>query len=163
MLANHVFWWLMLFYIHLLLLLQPSVLRLSVVTFNDDAKSPPKWILHEFDVALIRSRLGRHLEMFTWQNWPRLRGLPGVADRATRIGWSPRISVNVIKLKWEIIWTGGLPHLSKLPPPPPCKQALRVTEKCATIRAKKELSSQGKHRAKLHHPKFRHWTGISKK
>ena len=23
--------------------------------------------------------------------------------------------VNVIKLKWEIIWTGGLPHLSGLP------------------------------------------------
>ena len=25
---------------------------------------------------------------------------------------------------WEIIWTGGLPHLSVLPPPPPCKWAL---------------------------------------
>ena len=44
MLANHVFWWLMLFYTHLLLLLQPSVLWLSIVTLNNDAKLPPKWI-----------------------------------------------------------------------------------------------------------------------
>ena len=27
----------------------------------------------------------------------------------------PTYHVNVIKLKWEIIWTGGLPHLSRLP------------------------------------------------
>ena len=33
MLANHVFWHLMLFYTHLLLLLQPSVMWLSIVTF----------------------------------------------------------------------------------------------------------------------------------
>ena len=43
-LENHVFWWLMLFYIHLLLLLQPSVLWFSIVTFNNDAKPLPKWI-----------------------------------------------------------------------------------------------------------------------
>ena len=30
-------------------------------------------------------------------------------------GGSPTYHVNVIKLKWEIIWTGGLPHLSGLP------------------------------------------------
>ena len=40
----------MLFYTHLLLLLQPSVLWLSIATFNDDAKPPPKWILREFDI-----------------------------------------------------------------------------------------------------------------
>ena len=47
--------------------------------------------------------------------------------------WRDIYHVNVIKLKWEIIWTGGLPHLSGLPhlpgvppPPPPCKQALRL-------------------------------------
>ena len=34
--ANQVFWRLMLFYTHLLLLLQPSVLWLSIVTFNND-------------------------------------------------------------------------------------------------------------------------------
>ena len=30
-------------------------------------------------------------------------------------GGSPTYHVNVIKLKWGIIWTGGLPHLSGLP------------------------------------------------
>ena len=35
MLANHVFWRLMLFYTHLLLLLQPSVLFHYIVTFNN--------------------------------------------------------------------------------------------------------------------------------
>ena len=69
-LENHVFWRLMLFNTHLLLLLQPSVLWLSIVTFNNDAKPPPKWILREFDVSRIRPRLGGlpHLETFTWQN-----------------------------------------------------------------------------------------------
>ena len=33
------------------LLLQPSVLWLSIVTFNNDAKPPPKSILREFDVS----------------------------------------------------------------------------------------------------------------
>ena len=28
----------------------------------------------------------------------------------------PPITVNVIKLIWQIIWTGGLHHLSELPP-----------------------------------------------
>ena len=37
MLANHVFWRLMLFYTHLLLLLRPSVLRLFILSFNNDA------------------------------------------------------------------------------------------------------------------------------
>ena len=34
----------------LLLLLKPSVMWLSIVTFNNDAKPSPKWILGEFDV-----------------------------------------------------------------------------------------------------------------
>ena len=42
MLANLVFWKLMLFYTYVLLLLQPSVLWLSIATFNNDAKPPPK-------------------------------------------------------------------------------------------------------------------------
>ena len=105
MLVNHVFWRLMLFYTPLLLLLQPSVLWLSIVTFND-AEPPPKWILREFDVSRIRPRLGGlpHLETFTWQNLT-------PAETASH----PTYHVNVIKLKWEIIWTGGLPHLSGLP------------------------------------------------
>ena len=36
MLANHVFWRLMLFYTHLLLLLRPSVLRRFILSFNND-------------------------------------------------------------------------------------------------------------------------------
>ena len=104
MLANLVFWRLMLFYTHVLLLLQPSVLWLSIATFNNDAKPPPKWILLEFDVFRIRPRLGGllHLETFTWQNLT-------PAERVTRSGRPG------YRLKWEIIWTGGLPHLSGLP------------------------------------------------
>ena len=66
MLANRVFWRFILFYTHLLLLLQPSVMRLSIDTFNDE-KPPPKWILREFDVSRIRPRLGGllHIETFT--------------------------------------------------------------------------------------------------
>ena len=43
----------------------------------------------------------------------------------------PTYHVNVVKLKWEIIWTGALSHLLKWVtsptwgPPPPCKQALK--------------------------------------
>ena len=105
MLANHVFWRLMHFYTPLLLLLQPSVLWLSIVTFNNDAKPPPKWILREFDVSRIRPRPGGlpHLETFTWQNLT-------PAERVTRsgrpgyplLGGHPTYHVNVIKLKREI-------------------------------------------------------------
>ena len=42
----------------LLLLLQPLVLWLSIVTFNNDAKPLPKWILRKYDVSQIRPRLG---------------------------------------------------------------------------------------------------------
>ena len=54
-------------------------------------------ILREFDVSQIRPRLSglSHLEKFTWQNWPRLRGLPGLADGATR-------HVNVVQLKLQV-------------------------------------------------------------
>ena len=81
MLTNHVFWRLMQFYTPLLLLLQPSVLWLSIVNFNNNAKQPPKWILREFDVSRIRPRPGGlpHLETFTWQNVT-------PAERVTRSG-----------------------------------------------------------------------------
>ena len=70
MVENHVFWRLMLFNTHLLPLLQPSVLWLSMVTFNNYAKPPAKCFFREFDVSRIRPRLGGlpHLETFTWQN-----------------------------------------------------------------------------------------------
>ena len=51
------FWWLMLFYTHLRLLLKPSELWLSIATFNNHEKPPPKWILREFDVSRIRPQL----------------------------------------------------------------------------------------------------------
>ena len=122
MLANHVFWWLMLFYTHLLLLLQPSLLWLSIVTFNNDTKPPPKWILRAFDVSRIRPRVGwlPHLETFTWQIWPRLRGLPGLADRATALAGHLTYHVNVIKLKWNMDRRVTPPTWGPLPP---CKQA----------------------------------------
>ena len=62
--------------------------------------------LHEFDVSRIGSRLGElpHLERLHGKIWPRLRGLPGLADWATRLGGHPTYHVNVIKLKREIIW-----------------------------------------------------------
>ena len=44
----------MLLYTHLLLSLQASVLWLFIVTFNHDAKPPPKWILREFNVSRIQ-------------------------------------------------------------------------------------------------------------
>ena len=68
------------------------------------------------------------------KTWPCLRGLPGLADQAIHLGRSlpppPLHHVNVIKLKWENIWTGGVtpPKLVTSPtwgPPPPCKQTLR--------------------------------------
>ena len=95
MMANHVFWQLMPFYVYtrLLLLLQPSVGWLSIVNFNNDAKPPPKWILREFDVSRIGPRLGGLplLGTFTWQNLTQLRGLPGLADRATCLCGSPHL------------------------------------------------------------------------
>ena len=114
MLANHVFWRLMLFYTHLLLLLQPSVRWLSIVTFNNDAKPPPKWIwcitnptparrvTLPSNVCMAKFYLG-------WEGYPVWEtGLSALVGH-------PTYHVNVIKLKWEIIWTGELPHVSGLP------------------------------------------------
>ena len=104
MLANHVFWRLMLFYTHLLLLLQPSVLWLSIVTFNNNAKPQPKWILREFDV-LRTPPWNVYMAKFdpSWEGYPVWQtGLPALAGH-------PIYHVNVIKLKWELIWTGGFP------------------------------------------------------
>ena len=117
MLASHVLWRLMLFYTHLLLLLQPSVLCFSIFSFNNDAKIQPKWILLEFPVSRFGPRLGGlpRLERLHGKIWTPLRGLPGLVDRVSALAGHPTYHVNVIKLKWEIIWTGSLPHLSGLP------------------------------------------------
>ena len=97
----------------LLLLLQPSVRWISIVTFNNDAKPPPRWILREFDVSRIRSRLGGlpHLETLTLQNLTPAGRVTRLADRATRLGGSPHLSCK----RDQVIWTGGLPYLSELP------------------------------------------------
>ena len=106
------FWRLMLFYTHLLLLLQPSVLWLSIATFNNDAK------------PLLKNKI-----WFIPNPTPTRRVTPpwNVYMAKFDPGWEgyPTYRVNVIQVKWEIIWTGGLPHLSGLPFLPPCKQALK--------------------------------------
>ena len=66
-----------------------------------------------------KGRLGGlpHFETFTWQNLTP----PERATRSGRPGYPPwQVTplphrVNVIKLKWGNIWTGKLPHLSRLP------------------------------------------------
>ena len=100
MLANHVFWRLMLFYTHLLLLLQPSLLWLFIGTFLNDANSLPKWILREFDVSWIRPQLGglTHLETFVWQNLTPAEKVT-LADWDTRLGGSPHLSCKHDQIK----------------------------------------------------------------
>ena len=121
----------MLFNTHLLLLLQPSVLWLSIVSFNNDAKPPPKWILREFDVSWIRPRLGGlpHLERLHGKIWPRLRGLLGLAERATRLGGSPHLSCKRDQIKMRDHMDRRVTPSKKVTsptwgPPPPRKQAL---------------------------------------
>ena len=86
MLESRGFRGLILFYTHLLLLLQPSVLWLSIVTFND-AKPLARRVTPPYPV---------------WQT-----GLPALAGH-------PTYNVNVINLKRKTIWTGGLPHLPRV-------------------------------------------------
>ena len=131
MLTNHLFWRLMLFYTHLLLLLQPSVWWLSLVTFDNDAKPQPKWILREFDVSRIRPRLGGYptLKRLHGKILPRLRGLPGLADRASRLGGSPHLSCkrDQIKLRDCMDRRVTPPKRATSPtwgPPHSCKRAL---------------------------------------
>ena len=117
-LAYNVFCWLMLLYTHLLLLLHASVLWLSIaVTFNNDAKLPPKWILREFSIVnptparRVTPPWDVYMAKFDpgWEGYPVWQtGLPLLAGHST-------YHVKVVKLKREIVWTGGLPHLSGLP------------------------------------------------
>ena len=122
------FWWLMPFDTHLLLLLQPSVLWLSIYSLNNDAKPPPKWILREFDVSRIRPRLGGlpHLERLHGKIWPLLRGLPGLENRATCLGGSPHLSCkrDQIKMRDRRVTPPKRVTSPTWGPPPPCKQTL---------------------------------------
>ena len=108
------------------------LLLLLIIMWNHPA---PKWILCEFDVSRINpppTSLG-YLTLKHWhgKRWPQLRGLPGVADRATHLEGSPHLSCKrdqikmrdymdrrVTQPKWATMPTWG--------PPPPCKQALKV-------------------------------------
>ena len=131
MLANHV-------YAQLLLLLQPSVLWLSIVTFNNYVK-PPGAKVNFARIWCITNPTPTSLGYLTlkrWHGriWPQLIGLPGVADRATHLEGSPHLSckrdqikmrdymdrqVRVTPPKWVTVPTWG--------PPPACKQALKVS------------------------------------
>ena len=108
---------LMLFYTHLLLLLRPSVLWFSIATLKNDAKPSPNWSLRKFDVSRIRPRLGGllDLETFTWQNLTPAGRVTRCQTELPTLAGHLTYYVNVIKLIWEVIWTGGLPHLSELP------------------------------------------------
>ena len=130
-LANHLPWRLTHLYTPLLLLLQPSVLWLSIVNFNDDAKPPPKWILGEFDVSRIRPRPGGYptLKRLHCEIWPRLRGLLSLVDRDTRLGGSPHLSCKRDKIKMRDYMDRRVTQPKRVTsppwgPPPPCKQAL---------------------------------------
>ena len=119
MLANHVFWRFMLFNTHLLLLLQSSVLLLSIVNFVQI------WC---FTNQTPIGGLPR-LEPLHVKIWPRLRGLPSLADWATRLGGSPHLSCKCDQIKMSDHMNRRVtpPKLVTPPtwgPPPPCKQAL---------------------------------------
>ena len=120
MLANHV-------YAHLLLLLQPSVLWLSIVTFNNYVK-PPGAKVNFARIWCITNPTPTSLGYLTLKRlhckiWPQLRGLPDVADRATHLEGSPHVinymGRGVTAPKWVTMPTWG--------PPPPSKQALKVS------------------------------------
>ena len=126
MLANHVY----------AQLLQPSVLWLSIVTFNNYV-TPPSAKVNFARIWCITNPTPTSLGFLTLKHWhgkiwPQLRGLPGVADRATHLeGW-PHLSckrdqikmrdymdTRVTTPKWVTIPTWG--------PLPSCKQALKVS------------------------------------
>ena len=112
---------------YLLLLLQPSVLWLSIFTFNNDAKPPPKWFLREFDVSRNRSRLGGlpHLETFMVKFHPGREGYP-----VSRLGGSPHQSCKRDQLKLRDYMNRRVTPPKRVTSPtwgpsPPCKQALK--------------------------------------
>ena len=98
-------------------------MRLSFVTFNNDAKPPPKWILREFDVSWIRPRLGGlpHLET-------------GLADRDTSPDGSPHLSRKRDQIKMRDYMDRRITPPKRVTsptwgPPALCKQALSATWK----------------------------------
>ena len=100
MLESHGFRGLILFYTHLLLLLQPSVLWLFIATFND-AKPLARRVTPPWNVYIEKFDPG-------WKGYPVWQtGLPALAG-------DPTYNVNVFNLKRKTIWTGGSPHLPRV-------------------------------------------------
>ena len=99
-----------LFYTHFLLLLQLSILSLSIVTLNNHSGPLRKRIFRQYHLSPIRSRLHGlpHLENFTGQNFTH-------AERVTPSGTRPHLSYKCHQIKMRHYVTGGLPHLSSLP------------------------------------------------
>ena len=65
-------------------------------------RAPPRRVTPPWNVYMAKFDSG-------WEGYPVWQsGLPALAGH-------PTYHVNVIKLKWENIWTGGLPQLSRLP------------------------------------------------
>ena len=115
----------------LLLLLELSVLWLFIVTFDNDAKPLPKWILRKFDVSRIQPRLRGlpPLKRLHGKIWSWLRELPSLVDQATRPGGSPHLSCKCDQIKMRDYRDRRVtpPERVTSPswgPPPPCKQAL---------------------------------------
>ena len=62
--------------------------------------------------------------------WSRLRGLPGLADRATRLGGSPHLSCKRNQFEARVYMDRRVTAPKRVTPPtwgppPPCKQALK--------------------------------------
>ena len=116
MLANHVFWYLMLFYTRCSCcnLQCCGILWLPLTMMQSHCQSE-FWVnlmYCESDPGLVDNPT---LKSLHGKIWPQLRELPGLADRAT---------LHMIKLKLENIWTGKWVTSPASGPPPPCKQAL---------------------------------------
>ena len=71
---------------------------------------------------------GGYLTLKRWHGkiWPPLRGLPGVADRATHLEGSPHLSCKRDQIKMRD-HTDRRVTMPTWGPPPPCKQALKVS------------------------------------
>ena len=123
MLANHV-------YAHLLLLLQPSVLGLSIVTFNNCVKPPGAkvnfariWcITNPTPTSLVTSPWNVDVAQFdlSWEGYPVWQtGSPDLSCKRDQIKMRDYMDRRVTPPKQVTMPTWG--------PPPPCKQAFKVS------------------------------------
>ena len=140
--ANHVFWRFMLFYIHLLLLLQPLVPWLSIVTFSNDAKPPPEWIwciTNPTPARWVTPPWNIYMAKFApgWEGYPVWQtGLPALAGHPTYSGKRDQI-----KMREYMDWRVTPPKPVTSPtwgPPPPCKQAVSLHLKLSIHKFERE-------------------------